>query len=260
MDVFFYSAIFSLVLFSVGVAVFQNGWLKIHTSADKAVQKAVEDLALKVDWLTSERTQLMEDLVRANRKITKLQESEQLLLTEIGRLKSLLAAQSVSRIRVLGIWPQLTLDTEGERNAIEQVGFDYLPLLGDMATRENILRELRLDGFTIIEIGAHGDANGIHIHNNDVLDAGFWADALAHSKISIAILLACHSDLSIADAFRRSGVQHVIAALDEINDEDVVRFVRTFYQAYADKTDVLRAFHDARLVLDKREREKLVLR
>lgn len=256
MESLLYSAIFSLALFALGLMAFHRGWLTVRTPNDRELA----ELRQVVEWLTKERNQLMAELLDANRKIARLEENEQRRQAEVAQLRTLLDAPTNPLVRVLGLWPQKTLDTESERDAIDAAGFDYLPLMGEMATRENILRELRLDGFTIVEIGAHGDAQGIQVHGDDVLDAGFWAGALNRRTIRIAILLACYSDLSIADAFRRAGVRHVIAALAELCDEDAVRFARAFYQAYADGVDVPRAFHDARLVLDKREREKLVLR
>lgn len=262
MELFFYSVAFTLLLFGGMVMAFKSGWLKSDRSSrgQDSLLKEMQSLRQEVEWLKRDRTKLMEDLIDAQRKIEELQGSERRLLNELAQVRAALALQNTQRVRILGIWPQRALNTEGERDAIDAVGFDYLPLVGEMATRENVLRELRLDGFTIIEIGAHGDDKGIRVHNDDVLDAGFWTGALNRRTIRVAILLACYSDISIADAFRRAGVQHVIAAQAEIRDEDAVRFTRTFYQAYADGLEVPQAFREARLVLPVREREKLVLR
>lgn len=253
---FFYNALLSLVLFAVALWLLRSGRLLVQSPTEKSM----DELRQKVDWLTAERNQLLSDLVSAKREIERLTRNEQKLQRELSEVRVQIEQYNRPRLRVLGIWPNSNLDTQGERLAIDGAGFDYIPLIGDLATREHILRELRLDGFTVVEIGAHGDREGIHVADNDVLDAGFWIGALNRRTVRVALLLACHSDLSIADAFRRAGVQHVIAATTEIEDEDAVRFARAFYQAYADGLDINRAFGEARLVLDRREREKLVLR
>jgi hypothetical protein len=59
---------------------------------------------------------------------------------------------------------------------------------------------------------------------------------------------------------KRAGVQHVIAITGEIEDGAAIEFAQQFYQLYAAGMDVRRAFDEAKLALDYRQAEKLVLR
>lgn len=204
-----------------------------------------------------EREELHRQLTAAYLRIEMLEKKDEENQEKIAQLEEEITP---GQVRVLGIWPHLFLNAAGERDAIRQAGIAYIPLWGEMATRKNILQKLRINGFSILEIGAHGDKDGIHIWGDDVLDVGFWYGALNRRTIRVALLLACYSDLSTADAFQRSGVQYVIATTGEVEDSDAVRFTEVFYQAYADGLDVPKAFAEALLVLHWQVREKFVLR
>ena len=213
--------------------------------------KEVRELRQQVQWLTGERNQLLADLAAANRLIQDLR-------SELDELRAQVV-KSKPHVVVLGIWPVSNIDSGSERDAVYDSGVEYRALTGESATRANILRELRIGGITAIEIGSHGDVE--HIIINDLqLSAGWWQRVLTGRGVNVAVILACFSDHSVADAMKRAGVKHVVAVTGEIEDAAAVEFAQQFYQLYAAGMDVPRAFDEAKLVLDYRQAEKLVLR
>lgn len=270
--IFFSASIaFTVLSFAVATLGFRSGFLKLPVSSDDVVEDLRKDVAeltaerieLKqhVEWLTKERNQLLQELVAATRSIEKLKRDGAILEAKLAEVQAAVDAQKIKSdgLRVLAIWPHRDLLVDTERQALSDAGISYEALYGERATKDEILRQMRIDGFTVIEIGAHGDAAGIHLASGDILDATFWIGVLHRRTIRMALLLACHSDTSIADAFRRSGVRFVIAATGEIADHDVGRFVRTFYQGYADGLDVERAFFEAKLILSRQQADLLVM-
>ncbi len=273
MEALFFSAsiAFTALLFIVAILGFRFGWISLPVSTEDVVQELRQDvvaltaervdLSRHVDWLTAERFQLLQDLVAAQRSIEQLKRDGAALEKRLSEVQAILDAQKIKidGLRVLAIWPDRDLLVDAERKAMADSGISYEALYGERATKDEILRQMRIDGFTVIEIGAHGDAAGIHLASGDILDATFWIGVLHRRTICMALLLACHSDTSIADAFRRSGVRYVIAATGEIEDHDVGRFARTFYQGYADGLDVERAFFEAKLILSRQQADLLVM-
>jgi hypothetical protein len=221
-----------------------RGWFVVET-------KEVADLRKQIDNLTDDRNRLLLDLANANRRIQDLER-------ELGEIKAHMS-QNRPHLVVLGVWPGSNLSTSEERDAIYDAGVEYRALFGDRATRANILRELRIGGITVLEIGAHGNPETLLI-NEHQLTGGWWQRVLTGRSINVAVILACFSDSSVADAMKRAGVQHVVAATEDIEDAAAVEFARQFYQLYAAGMDVPRAFDEAKLALDYRQAEKLVLR
>ncbi|HMT21160.1 MAG TPA: CHAT domain-containing protein [Promineifilum sp.] len=244
-------AVSVVVTFAALFAAIRQGWLAPN-------KRTVIELQQKIQWLTDDRNQLLQDLATANRHIQELERSNAALNQQLSAIQAQLG-QTSAPIRVLGIWPQTTLQVGRERDAIYDAGIDYHPLFGEQANRAAILRELRQGTYTIVELGAHGDHDGIHLHDGTV-GPGWWQRVLGGRSIRVSVLLACHSDVSIADAFTRAGIQHVIASTGEISDDVAIAFAQQFYQLYAAGMDVPRAFEEAKLALDYLDAEKLVLR
>lgn len=232
---------------------------RYHTP-DRALQSEVIELRARVEELQTklnyEREERSRELIEAYRRIGELEKKETQLQEIIAELRGTTDAKPVT---VLGIWSGDNLDTVAERDAIYNAGFEYRPLFGDDATRVNIMRELRQGSITIIEIGAHGDAEAIFVKGEE-LTAGWWHRALLGRNVRVAIILACFSDNSVASAFLRSGVPSVIAVTGEIEDKAAVEFAQQFYQLYADGMPVKEAFDQAKLILDNSQAEKLVFR
>lgn len=200
-------------------------------------------------------------LMEAYRRIVELEANEKKLNERIAQLEQQVSNSPAGWMRVLGIWPDPSgLQLHEERDAIADAGFSYEGLWGEKATREEILRQLRIDRFTVLEIGAHGIEGKIHLADGDLVGPEFWAGALERSTIHIALLFACDSDGALSDVFRRRGVAHTISCVGEVADNAILRFARVFYQAYADKRDAKIAFRDARLVMGTLDRDKFVMR
>lgn len=197
--------------------------------------------------------------IDAYQRIDELEKKEQDLQKIIADLQSRIGSTESKTITVLGVWSGEGLDTVAERDAIYNAGFEYRALFNDAATRANIVRELRSGKISIIEIGSHGDPEALLIRQQE-LTAGWWQRVLTDRGVRVAVVLACFSDSSVADAMRRAGVQHVIAVSGEIDDDAAIEFAQQFYQMYAEGIAVPQAFKDAQLALDYKQAEKLVLR
>lgn len=240
----------SVLLFLVSIVGSRRGWLKIQTSDGFRIA----ELESKIKWLTDERNQLISKVLHLERKEARLQETIAELQKKVG-----INPQAPRKPFVLGIWPSSNLDTKAERNAIYNAGFQYRSLAGPAVTRSSILRELRTGSVTILEVGAHGDETGIMV-NGQNLSAGWWENALRDHDLEIALLLACTSISSVADAMKRAGVEHVIAVDGEIDDIAAVEFARQFYQLYADGESVEDAVSEAKLSLEPAQAERIILR
>jgi hypothetical protein len=224
----------------------------------KRLQAQVNKLQTLLDHAETERNETVRQLTQAYRRIEQLERKETELQERVSALQLVIDGKA-SKVTVLGIWPESNLDTSAERDSVYNAGFEYRSLRGAEVTRSNILRELRTGNIAIVEVGAHGNPDAI-IANDLQLNAGWWQRVLDKRNVKVAVILACFSDLSIADAMKRAGVQSVIAVTGEIEDKAVVEFAQQFYQLYAAGMDVRRAFDEAKLALDYRQAEKLVLR
>ena len=224
----------------------------------KRLQAQVDKLQVLLDYAEEERDKTSRQLAQAYRRIEHLERKEGELQEKITALQLIIDGKA-SKVTVLGIWPASNLDTSAERDSVYNAGFEYRSLRGAEVTRSSILRELRTGNIAIIEVGAHGNPDAI-IANELQLGAGWWQRVLTDRQIKVAVILACFSDTAIAEAMKRAGVQHVIAVTGEIEDKSAVEFALQFYQLYAAGMDVQKAFSEAKLALDYRQAEKLVLR
>lgn len=248
---FFASLVVSLLLFLVATVGFQRGWLKIKSGEDHRIV----ELESKIKWLTEERDQLISKVLMLERKEERLQTT----IAELQKKVGIEPQKDARKPFVLGIWPESNLDTTAERDAVYNAGFDYMALVGQAVTRRRILKELRTGKITVLEIGAHGDEQGIVVNSRNY-SGGWWENALKDHGVEIALLLACSSDSSVAASMRRAGVQHVIAVDGEIDDTAAVEFAQQFYQLYADGETVADAVADAKLTLEPSQAERIVLR
>lgn len=242
------SVIISFGLFAVAQ---RQGWFVVNPKEVGGLKEQLRQQTAQIAVLTNDRNRLAVDLANANRRIQDLEH-------ELAGIKAQMN-QSKPHLVVLGVWSGDDLATGEERDAIYDAGVEYRSLSGDRATRANILRELRIGGITVLEVGAHGNPEELLI-NHQQLTGGWWQRVLAGRNINVAVILACFSDSSVADAMKRAGVPHVIAATEAIDDAAAVEFARQFYQLYAAGMDVPKAFDEAKLALDYRQAEKLVLR
>lgn len=257
MDLFFYIALSfaaAVIVTAIAVEAFQRGWLRVTTTQHEEIdvlREKINKLEIILEAVREERDLLQGELVMAHRLISSLE-------SRVDDTEKKLRERE--KVRVLAIWPAApTLDQQSERNAIYNAGFEYNALRGPHASKPHILRELRRNGYIILEIGAHGTEDGtIYLHDGEVLP-GWWQRILSDRHIRIAVLLACYTDM-LADAILRAGVQFVIATTGQIEDNAAILFAREFYSSYADGVDVEKATDNARLILPLNQSEMIVLR
>lgn len=197
---------------------------------------------------------LIEEILNERRKTEKLEQRVMDLEKEKG-----------TRVgtRILGIWPRRPQDTilnlEGNRDAIYDAGFEFVPLFAEHANRQEILANLRKGEVSIVEIGGHGSAEGVPLADG-LARPGWWEQILkGRTNIRIVIFLTCYSDQAMYDAVKRAGVPHIITVNGEIGDAAAVNFAQAFYSNYADGQSVAAAVRDAKLILDYTEAAKIEL-
>jgi hypothetical protein len=259
-DALIASLFIGIIFFIAATVAIQRGWIKVSDGNGELqeLKDQVEKFQVLLDYAEEERDKTSRQLARALRRVEALEHREKELEAKITALQLVIDGKG-GKVTVLGIWPQSDLNTAAERDSVYNAGFEYRALFGPAVTRSNVLREFRTGNISIIEIGAHGTPDAI-IANELQLNAGWWQRVLRERSVRVAVILACFSDNSIADAMKRAGVQHVIAITGEIEDSAAIEFAQQFYQLYAAGMDVRRAFDEAKLALDYRQAEKLVLR
>lgn len=259
-DALIASLIAPTLLFVIALFAIKRGWLRVTVDGGELQQlrEQVDKLQILLDYAEEERDKTSRQLAKALRRVEALETREKELQAKIDALQLAIDGRT-TKMSVLGIWAGRTLNVSIERDAIYNAGYDYRALFDGEVTRANILRELRTGTIGIIEIGTHGSPDAI-IANELQLNAGWWQRVLAGRNVRVAVLLACFSDSSIAEAMKRAGVENVIAVTGEIEDRTAIEFAQQFYQLYAAGMDVPRAFDEAKLALDYRQAEKLVLR
>ncbi len=259
-DALIASLIAPTLLFVIAFIAIKRGWLRVTVDGGELekLQEQVDKLQILLDYAEEERDKTSRQLAKALRRVEALENREKELQSKIDAL-TLAIDKRGNKLAVLGIWVGSNLNVSAERDAIYNAGYEYRALFNEDVTRANILRELRTGSIAIIEVGAHGSPDAI-IANELQLNAGWWQRVLTGRNVRVAVLLACFSDNAIADAMKRAGVEHVIAVTGEIEDRTAIEFAQQFYQLYAAGMDVPRAFDEAKLALDYRQAEKLVLR
>lgn len=207
----------------------------------------------------AERMQLYQRIVEYSQRIDTLEKKVADLQQKNTALEMQIGSRDGKHIAVLGIWSGENLNVMAERDAIYNAGFAYKGIYGEQVTRAKILSELRTGKYAIIEIGTHGNADAILVNKLE-LNAGWWQQALHKRGVRVAVVLACFSDDSVTDAMKRAGVAHVIGVDGEIDDTAAIEFAEQFYQLFASGLPVEKAFSEAKLALDYRQSQKLVLK
>jgi hypothetical protein len=259
-DALIASLIAPTLLFVIALIAIKRGWLRVTVDGGeyKKLQDQVDKLQILLDYAEEERDKTSRQLAKALRRVEALENREKELQAKIDALQVAIDNR-INKVSVLGIWAGTGISVASERDAVYNAGYEYRALFNEDVTRANILRELRTGSIAIIEVGAHGSPDAI-LANDLQLNAGWWQRVLKGRNVRVAVLLACFSDSSIADAMKRAGLDHVIAVTGEIEDMTAIEFAQQFYQLYAAGLDIPKAFDEAKLALDYRQAEKLVLR
>ena len=179
----------------------------------------------------------------------------QMLEAEVDQLRSRIrdlesragvSRENLDRLIVVGVWPNNSLDIQGERDALYNAGFEYRGLDGNKATKTGIISELdsHADRPIIVEVGAHGTTEGTQLHDS-IAKPGWWRRVLAGRDIKMVALLSCDSD-DIARVLRDDGIS-TISAQGEVVDSDTVTFVAALYRNLSRGDDIPDAVDNARL-------------
>ena len=255
------SAVAILLALSYFVQPIHN---RLYSSGDRNLEidqmrNEIASLSAKLEYETQERVKVLNQLAIAYRRIEELEKKERENQKIIATLRAQIGDLDRSEIIVLGVWSGTDLDIQKERNAIYDAGFRYRALIGTDATQGKIMKELRKGDISVLEIGSHGSADALLI-NQKHLGAGWWLRALRGRGVRVAVILACFSDDSVAEAIKQAGVEYVISVRGQIEDSAAIEFAKQFYQLYALGLPVDKAFDEAKLAIDYRQGEKLLLR
>lgn len=170
-------------------------------------------------------------------------------------------------MKVLAIWStvpgQVPLDVAGESDALYNAGYAYTALRGARANRAGVILEIDRVRPTIIQVGGHGDSEGIML-SDGIAEPGWWGEVVAGKGISLMVLLSCDSgqqdQVNIADALLRVGVKAVISCDGKIGDADAVRFAELLYTKLSEELPLATATRRAKLAVSRKSAEMIRLR
>ncbi len=105
--------------------------------------------------------------------------------------------------------------------AVVSTGMAVTPLIANDLTGDDILRELRRGGYTILVVMAHGGPEGIQIGATDFLSIDDLAQAVV--GLELVVLLSCET-LEVASVIADSTDVDVVAALRVLGLPEAYRF------------------------------------
>jgi hypothetical protein len=230
------------------IANLENSLLAMERQLRSAVQKELEAHRLYME------------------SVTEIDTLKRRLEDALTRLRSVEIDRQVGKKprfdhRILGVWPgvqgQQPLDQRREKRAVYNSGIPYTALIGEVE-RKTILGQLRRRVYTILEVGAHGQADGILL-TDGIAPAGWWRRVLFHYHIQVAVLLACHSEDALVDAFLSSGVSAVVSVQREILDASSISFAEALYENLVTGETLATAVDLAKLALSDEEAELILI-
>lgn len=176
-------------------------------------------------------------------------------------------AEPPRRMTILGIWPtvpgQVALDQQSEADALYDAGYTYIALRGARATRSGVTWEVDRVHPTIIQVGGHGDKDGIML-SDGIAEPGWWAELVIGRSIQLMVLLSCDSsqqdEYNISDALIRAGVKAVISCDGQIGDADAVKFAQLLYAKMTEGLPLVQAVQRAKLAVSRKSAEMIRLR
>ncbi len=105
--------------------------------------------------------------------------------------------------------------------AVVSTGMAVTPLIANDLTGDDILRELRRGGYTILVVMAHGGPEGIQISGTDMLSIDDLVQAV--HGLELLVLLSCET-LEVASVIADSTDVDVVAALRMLGLPEAYRF------------------------------------
>lgn len=236
-----------------------SDWLQTEVVAQ--LKEQIRKQEIELDYQSKQNRKLTKELLDESRKSDALEKR----IIELEKRILDLEKEKGTRVgmKVLGIWPQrpqdTPLDLEGNRDAIYDAGFEFVPLFAEHANRQEILHHLRKGEVSILEIGGHGDGDGVPLADG-LARAGWWEQILrGRAHVRIVMFLTCFSDQSMFDAMHRAGIPHIITVNGEIEDAAAINFAQAFYSNYANGLSVAAAVREAKLILDYTQAAKIEL-
>lgn len=228
---------------------------------EQEMTRQIERLRLTVEVLTEQNSERGEQIAELKRRIVELEKE----LATLQRHQP--PPNTKANMSVLGIWPvvpgQSALDQQGEADALYDAGYTYVALRDARATRGGVIWEVDRVHPTIIQVGGHGDRNGIML-SDGIAEPGWWAELVAGKQIQLMVLLSCDSsqqdEYNISDALIRAGVKAVISCDGQIDDDDAVKFTRFLYGKLAEGLPLTQAIQRAKLAVPRKSAEMIRLR
>ena len=218
--------------------------------SDDYNQKLIDFTNAFVEWSAREKAY--------EAQIERLEAEVRRLRHRIRELEAL-AGMDSEPASVLGIWPDAEISHGKEADALFNSGWSYRSLVGDEATRASVIRELqRHEDIRIVEIGAHGEEAGLHLHGG-LTEPGWWARVLGGRDLQLVVLMACESD-AVSDALIRAGVPAVVSVQRSVDDVEAVTFVQELYANLADGRSLSQSVESAKLFVSRETWEMVRLR
>jgi hypothetical protein len=236
---------------------------------ERVLTERVAELERKNKSLELTVNVLTEQLDKSNARIGQLKAEVSALEREVLALQRSNGQQKITPVKmvVLGIWPvapgQASLDQQAEADALYDAGYTYVALRGARATRAGVIWEVDRLHPTILQVGGHGDKDGIML-SDGIAEPGWWAELVTGREIDLVVLLSCDSsqqdEYNISDALIRARVNAVISCDDKIGDIDAVRFTQMLYSRLAEGALLSEAVRRAKLAISRKSGEMIRLR
>lgn len=253
-------------------------YLAIRRQRNQIYLKDAEDLNRVITELRGEidRQEAVIDLLRNEHRQSLMNEANALRRLEMveaelertrDRLRRLERSQRAP-LNVLGIWPEAqSVNAAAVEDAIYNSGIPYNGLIGTV-TRRSIVREMRRDRYTVLQIDSHGadseiDGRGGLVGGIELSDGlappGWWSRLVVDQGVLLVVLLACESQ-EIADALLIAGIPAVISVAREIEDGVAAAFAVALYEEIARGQRLYQAVEVARLQIPEQQAEQIRVR
>ena len=157
-------------------------------------------------------------------------------------------------ICILGLWPKVDdlepIKQAEELESILTTGFSYIKLNGRDVSKAMVVNELSLETqINVTHIGAHGNEEGLFLSNDgspELVPAEWFGKVFYRHHIKAVLLFACDSQ-KIVDTIYRMDIPCVLGFRRDVNDKEVVEFIKEFYKYLQAYKDIKKAVEYAKL-------------
>lgn len=167
-------------------------------------------------------------------------------------------SESIEKIKeivcILGIWPKVDnlepIKQAEELESILTAGFDYIKLSGRNVSKALIVNELSLEPkINVTHVGAHGNEDGVILSNDgssEIISGEWFGKLFYRQNVKVVLLFSCESQ-KIVDTIYRMQIPCVLGFRRDVNDNEVIEFVKEFYKYLQAYKDVKKAVDYAKL-------------